>query len=123
MAEEKVKKPKKITLIKMPSFTRLLIGGLTAYWLSTIMNPAFVAIAVLVILMIPVLTVDNMFSQQFHRAYNPPAQIQPKVMTKSEYLEIKTAEEEAKKPPPPPAKKVSMLQESRKPAPAETKKH
>jgi len=79
-------KEKKITLVKIPSFTRLLIGGLAAYWLSTIMNPAFVAIAVLVILLIPVLTVDNIFSQQFSHAYKQPEQIVPKVMKKSEYL-------------------------------------
>ena len=79
-------KEKKIALVKMPSFTRLLIGGLAAYWLSTIMNPAFVAIAVLVILLIPVLTVDNIFSRQFSDAYKKPEQIVPKVMNKSEYL-------------------------------------
>ncbi len=90
MADDKVKKVK---LVKMPSFTRLLIGGLMAYWLSTIMNPAFVAIAVLVILLIPVLTVDNIFSRQFTRAYNPPIQVQPKTMSKSEYIEGKMAQE------------------------------
>lgn len=82
MSDEK----KKVTLLKMPSFTRLLIGGLVAYWLSTIMNPAFVAIAVLVVLLIPVLTVDNIFSRQFNDAYRQPAPITPKVMKKSEYL-------------------------------------
>lgn len=90
MADDKVKQVK---LVKMPSFTRLLIGGLMAYWLSTIMNPAFVAIAVLVILLIPVLTVDNIFSRQFTRAYNPPIQVQPKTMSKSEYIEGKLAQE------------------------------
>lgn len=81
----------KLALVKMPSFTRLLIGGMMAYWLSTIMNPAFVAIAVLVILLIPILTVDNMFSNQFSRAYRQPEQVQPKTMSKSEYIESKTA--------------------------------
>jgi hypothetical protein len=82
-------KAKKVVFLKMPSFTRLLIGGLAAYWLSTIMNPAFVAIAVLVILIIPILTVDNIMARQFHRAYNPPVEVVPKVMTKSEYLASK----------------------------------
>lgn len=104
MADEKVKKVK---LVKMPSFTRLLIGGLMAYWLSTIMNPAFVAIAVLVILLIPVLTVDNIFSRQFTKAYYPPVQIQPKTMSKSEYIESKTAEA-AKNAPPVPVKKPKL---------------
>jgi hypothetical protein len=84
-------KGQKFALVKMPSFTRLLIGGMMAYWLSTIMNPAFVAIAVLVVLLIPVLTVDNMFSSQFSRAYRQPEQVKPKVMSKSEYIESKTA--------------------------------
>lgn len=77
---------KKVLFLKMPSFTRFLIGGLAAYWLSTIMNPAFVAIAVLIILIIPVLTVDNMFSRQFERAYRQPEEVKPKVISKSEYL-------------------------------------
>lgn len=82
MADAKVKK---VTYLKMPSFTRLLIGGLIAWWLSSIMNPAFVAIAVLVVLIIPVLTVDNIFSKQFERAYKQPEEVKPKQISKSEY--------------------------------------
>lgn len=104
MAEKKVNKVK---LVKMPSVSRLLMGGLMAYWLSTIMNPAFVAIAVLFILLIPVLSVDNIFSRQFIRAYYPPPKIEPKVMSKSEYLELKTAEE-AKNAPPVEVKKPKL---------------
>lgn len=85
-------------LVKMPSMTRLLIGGGLAFWLSTIMNPAFVAIAVLVVLLIPVLSVDNMFSSQFAKAYRQPKPPEPKKMTKSEYLESKVAAEEKKEP-------------------------
>ncbi|MDD5228690.1 MAG: hypothetical protein PHD53_07800 [Methylococcales bacterium] len=118
MADEKVKK---IVLVKMPSFTRLLIGGLMAYWLSTIMNPAFVAISVLVVLLIPVLTVDNIFSRQFTKAYNPPVEVQPKVITKSEYIEMKTAKE-AKDAPPVEVKKTNILKEMQKTPPAEVKK-
>ena len=89
-------KGQKVLLVKMPSFTRLLMGGIAAYWLSTIMNPAFVAIAVLVVLLIPILTVDNIFSNQFSKAYRQPAQVTLKVMTRSEYLERKnTAETKA----------------------------
>lgn len=73
----------KIIKVRMPSFTRLFIGGLAAYWLSTIMNPAFVAIGFLVILMIPVLTVDNMFSRQFSSAYKPPEPVKPKPKPKA----------------------------------------
>lgn len=91
-------KAKKITYLKMPSFTRFLIGGLIALWLSSIMNPAFVAIAVLVVLIIPILSVDNIFSKQFQRAYNPPEEIKPKVISKSEYkasIEAENAKKEA----------------------------
>lgn len=101
--------PKKIVLLKMPSFTRLLIGGLAAFWLSTIMNPAFVAIAALIIFFIPVLTVDNIFSRQFERAYKQPEEIKPKVMTKSEYLATLGAKQPAdnakKEPVAPPSQK------------------
>lgn len=85
MADD-VAAPKKVVLLKMPSFTRMLIGGLAAFWLATVMNPAFAAIAILVILFIPVLTVDNIFSKQFERAYKKPEEVKPKTMTKSEYM-------------------------------------
>ncbi len=87
-------KAKKVTYLKMPSFSRFFIGGLIAWWLSSIMNPAFVAIAVLVVLIIPVLTVDNIFSKQFERAYKQPNEIQPKKISKSEYLATKLPESE-----------------------------
>lgn len=86
---------KKIVLLKMPSFTRMLIGGLAAFWLATIMNPAFAAIAVLVILFIPVLTVDNIFSKQFEHAYKKPEEIQPRTINKSEYLAALEAKNQA----------------------------
>jgi hypothetical protein len=92
-------KGQKIMHVKMPSFTRLLIGGAMAFWLSTIMNPAFVAIAVLVVLLIPILTVDNIFSAQFSKAYRQPPPVQPKVISKTEYLETKLPAAE-KKPEP-----------------------
>jgi hypothetical protein len=91
-------KEQKFISVKMPSMTRLLIGGAMAFWLSTIMNPAFVAIAVLVVLLIPILSVDNMFSSQFAKAYRQPKQPEPKKISKSEYLESKFAAEEKKEP-------------------------
>ncbi|MEI7796649.1 MAG: hypothetical protein WCI06_08450 [Methylococcaceae bacterium] len=106
-------KEKKIVLVKMPSFTRLLIGGLAAYWLSTIMNPAFVAIAVLVILLIPILTVDNIFSRQFSDAYKQPEQIVPKVMKKSEYLASIAPPVEPPVAPPEPEKESTLQMENR----------
>lgn len=117
MADD-VAAPKKVVLLKMPSFTRMLIGGLAAFWLATIMNPAFAAIAVLVILFIPVLTVDNIFSKQFERAYKKPEEIQPKKMTKSEYLaalEAKNqAESKEKEKPKPPAAEDSKKKKGKK---------
>ncbi len=88
---EKKEGEEKITLVKMPGFTRFLIGGLAAFWLSTIMNPAFVAIAVLVILIIPVLTVDNIFARQFEKAYKKPEEVVHRTMSKSEYLASRKA--------------------------------
>ncbi len=96
MSEVQVKK----VLLKMPSFTRFLIGGLAAYWLSTIMNPAFGIIALLVILIIPILTVDNIMAKQFHRAYNPPPQVVPKVISKREYLASISEPEKVEEPVP-----------------------
>ncbi len=66
------KQDKKVTLVKMPSYSTMLFGAIAAYWLSTIMNPAFVAIGVLVILFIPIVSVDNIFARQFSKAYQRP---------------------------------------------------
>ena len=66
------KQDKKVALVKMPSFSTMLFGAIAAYWLSTIMNPAFVAIGVLVILLIPIVSVDNIFARQFAKAYQRP---------------------------------------------------
>jgi hypothetical protein len=43
---------------------RMVWGGLVAYWLSGIINPAFVAIAVMIVLFIPILIVDPYFPSQ-----------------------------------------------------------
>jgi len=44
--------------IKAPSPMRLLCGGVLAYWLSGFVNPAFVAIAVMIVLFIPIFIAD-----------------------------------------------------------------
>ena len=40
---------------------RMVWGSATAYWLAGIINPAFIAIAVMIILFIPVLVADPLF--------------------------------------------------------------
>ncbi|MDO9271068.1 MAG: hypothetical protein Q7T96_18335 [Methylobacter sp.] len=50
-------------LIKVPGPTRLLCGAALAYWLAHIINPAFVAIAVMIALFIPVFMTDYFASQ------------------------------------------------------------
>ena len=80
-----------ITLVKAPSFTRLLLGGIAAYSLSMVMNPAFGVIAFLLILLIPLLTIDSIFSRQFHKAYHKPVQIKKREMSRSQYLEYRLA--------------------------------
>jgi len=44
-----------LKIIKMPTPMRMVWGSLVAYWLAGIINPAFVAIAVMIALLIPVL--------------------------------------------------------------------
>lgn len=51
-------------VIKVPSPMRLLCGGAIAYWLAHIINPAFVAIAVMIVLFIPLFMADNLFFDQ-----------------------------------------------------------
>ena len=96
---------KKVTLVKMPSFSTMLFGAIAAYWLSTIMNPAFVAIGVLVILLIPIVSVDNIFARQFAKAYQRPetqeAEHEPKPAD-----DKKTKKPEVKKVAAAPAKAV-----------------
>lgn len=50
-----------VKIIKMPRPMRMVWGSAIAYWLSGIINPAFVAIAVMIALFIPVLIVDPYF--------------------------------------------------------------
>ncbi|MGZ5028228.1 MAG: hypothetical protein ACXWF8_15990 [Methylobacter sp.] len=51
-------------IIKMPRPMRMVWGGLVAYWLSGIIHPAFVTIAVMIVLFIPILIADPYFPSQ-----------------------------------------------------------
>lgn len=53
----------------MPRPMRMVWGSLVAYWLSGIINPAFVAIAVMIALFIPIL-ISEYWSQDL--AYSQP---------------------------------------------------
>ncbi|WP_432741787.1 hypothetical protein ABXJ76_15705 [Methylobacter sp. G7] len=48
-------------IVKMPRPMRMVWGSLVAYWLAGMINPAFVAIAVMIALFIPVFIVDPLF--------------------------------------------------------------
>ena len=50
-----------LKIIKMPGPMRMVWGSALAYWLSGIINPAFIAIAIMIVLFIPVLIVDPYF--------------------------------------------------------------
>jgi hypothetical protein len=43
-----------VKYIKVPSPARLLCGAALAYWLSGIISPAFIAIAVMIVFFIPI---------------------------------------------------------------------
>ena len=47
--------------VKVPKPMRMVWGSLIAYWLSGVVNPAFVAIAVMIALYIPILITDPYF--------------------------------------------------------------
>ena len=61
------KKKKKIIVTKVefkePSSFRLLLGCALAYWLSDIINPAFIAIAVMILLFFPVFFVEFLYPE------------------------------------------------------------
>jgi hypothetical protein len=52
-----------VVKVKFPSPIRLLCGGALAYWLAHIINPAFVAIAVMIVLFIPIFITDHFSCQ------------------------------------------------------------
>ncbi|TAL51907.1 MAG: hypothetical protein EPN89_02625 [Methylovulum sp.] len=49
---------------KGPGPIRILCGSAAAYWLSGIINPAFVAVAVMILLFFPVFFVDFLFPEE-----------------------------------------------------------
>ncbi|MDP2902950.1 MAG: hypothetical protein Q8N96_07540 [Methylovulum sp.] len=59
-------KTKKIKTVNLnaPGPMRILCGSAAAYWLSGIINPAFVAIAVMILLFFPVFFLDFLFPEQ-----------------------------------------------------------
>jgi hypothetical protein len=58
----KIIKVKQVNL-KAPGPIRILCGSVAAYWLSGIINPGFVAIAVMLLLFFPVFFLDFLFPQ------------------------------------------------------------
>lgn len=54
----------KIVKVKVPGPMRMVWGTLVAYWLSGVINPAFVAIAVMVAMYIPILIIDPYFPSE-----------------------------------------------------------
>jgi hypothetical protein len=100
------KHDKHVTLVKMPSFSTMLFGAIAAYWLSTIMNPAFVAIGVLVILLIPIVSVDNIFARQFAKAYQRPEAQEPEQEKKPVVDDKKAKKPDVQKVATAPAKAV-----------------
>jgi hypothetical protein len=47
-----------LEMVKIPRPMRMVWGSAIAYWLSGVINPAFIAIAVMIALFIPVLIAD-----------------------------------------------------------------
>jgi len=52
-----------VKVVKMPGPMRMVWGSVIAYWLAGIVNPAFIAIAVMIALFIPILIADPFFSE------------------------------------------------------------
>ncbi len=71
--------------VKYPSFTRLILASLIAYWLSGVMQPAFVGIAWLILVWIPILRFESFISKE---TLEPP-----ELKTESEFTEIETIDE------------------------------
>ena len=54
-------------IIKLPGPMRIVWGSLGCYWLAGIVNAGFLGIGVMLLLMIPVLVIENYFSGQFEK--------------------------------------------------------
>lgn len=59
-------------IVKVPTPTRIICGSLVAYWLSGIVSPAFVAIAVLILFFIPVFIPDYFSNIEISEESDPP---------------------------------------------------
>ncbi|MEI6335913.1 MAG: hypothetical protein WCS87_15240 [Methylococcaceae bacterium] len=80
--------------IKAPSPARLLCGSALAYWLSGFVNPAFVAIAVMTLLFIPIFYNDYSHSEAPDKkqpATNRVKPIKPKKSEKSFEANVKAS--------------------------------
>lgn len=53
-----------MNVVKVPRPMRMVWGSVIAYWLSGVINPGFVAVAVMIALFIPILIVDPYFPSQ-----------------------------------------------------------
>ncbi len=97
-------------LVKVPSPTRLLCGGALAYWLAHIINPAFVAIAVMIVLFIPIFITDyfpdrpvevdinrppNQSNHSVHQPINNPADNKLRLMGKHSTKKLLTDDNES----------------------------
>ncbi|MDO9269797.1 MAG: hypothetical protein Q7T96_11900 [Methylobacter sp.] len=49
-------------IVKMPTPMRMVWGSVMAYWLAGVIHPAFVAIAVMIALFVPILINEYSFS-------------------------------------------------------------
>jgi uncharacterized ion transporter superfamily protein YfcC len=50
-----------LNIVKVPRPMRMVWGSVVAYWLAGVINPAFIAVAVLITLFIPVFIIDPYF--------------------------------------------------------------
>jgi hypothetical protein len=50
-----------LNIVKVPKPMRMVWGSAIAYWLAGIVNPAFIVIAVMIALFIPILIIDPLF--------------------------------------------------------------
>lgn len=54
-------------VVKIPGPSRLLVASVCAYWLAGVIHSAFVGIAVLILLLIPVVLAEFYYSDQADR--------------------------------------------------------
>jgi hypothetical protein len=91
-----------VKIVKVPGPMRLLCGSLLAYWLASIANPAFAAIAVMIVLFIPLFLNDySAMEYQADPAFQPnqkpvkPANRQLKTQNRPSSIQLLKDESEA----------------------------